>query len=254
MRVHLRAFVLAVSASLVVGVLAAPVAAVVEEEPGPVVGPERRASVTLLNGKPGAVDVCVGRSEVASGLRFTRWTGTKVDAGVVKVRFFQARAGACKGRAIAVRRLTLKGGEDLTLVLKLGRPRVVVFENGRDLDSVLGSPDRHAAALRHAARARDVDFEPGCWHAGATLTRVGPDPKNAGDHVYVCGADEDMEFGFRATRLRDQAELVKERVQDLRVGHRYEIYLVGWNRASYRFVVVKRKSGPARIEPAGATE
>jgi hypothetical protein len=86
--------------------------------------------LAFVNGIPGkSVDVCVGDSEVKSGLRYGRWFDRTLAPGERTVRFRAASAGTCKGRTLARKTFDLEANVDATIVVTARSPKVVSFNN-----------------------------------------------------------------------------------------------------------------------------
>ncbi len=234
---------LATTASVALGLtaIAAPAAAVV-------LPPERTtATVTVVQGIPGNVDICVGGKEVASDVAFGKWASRTVETlRVYKVRVFRPDPRACAGTKLISRKVDLTAGRDVSLVLKLGSPRVVMFENPplRIAADVPELPADFAfVSLRHAARARDVAMNLGYSFPVPPLLAGEPLPVeygwNAGDEQWL-EMPAMLDVLVAAKRLSSGERLLKTKAINLSGGKYHEVYLVGWNKASYRWVVVRR--------------
>ncbi|MFO7532614.1 MAG: DUF4397 domain-containing protein [Candidatus Limnocylindrales bacterium] len=113
----------AVAAVLSLGVFAAPVGAV---DP---------TSAALLNGVPTAVDVCVGRTEIVSNLRYGRVLFFRdIEAGQYRFVIRKAAPGKCKGIILGVVTPTWQAGENHTSVLWQPFSKLLVKTFTNDMD------------------------------------------------------------------------------------------------------------------------
>ena len=234
---------LATTASVALGLtaIAAPAAAVtLPPEP-------TTATVTVVQGIPGNVDICVGGKEIASDVAFGKWASRTVEKlRVYKVRVFRPDPRACAGKKLISRKVELTAGRDVSLVLKLGSPRVVMFENPPMRIAADGPylPNDYAVvALRHAARAREVGMRFGYSKPIPPLMAEELPPRelgwNAGDEQWL-EMPSTLDLMVAATRLSSGERLVKSKSVNLSGGKYHEVYLVGWNKATYKWVVVRR--------------
>jgi hypothetical protein len=130
----------ALAMALAVGVIGAPVAAA-------------NPKLLLVNGIPGrTVDVCVGNTEVKSGLKYGAYVQRIVAPGIRTIRFRAASPGNCNGAILASRTRDFLVDEDLTLVgTKKSPNKVVVFVN-----PPLGA-STNSGAFRYAGDLGDIN-------------------------------------------------------------------------------------------------
>ena len=229
------------TSALLLTAVGAPASAI-PEEPRPLPG----ATITVVQGIPGNVDICVGGKEIASDVPFGQWaTRADVEPRTYKVRVFRPDPRTCAGDKIMGRKVELWPGRDMSMVLKLGRPRVVMFENGEFGPDVADGPGSYVpVALRHAARARDVEMQFGYSMPVPPEIFIadepGMEPWNAGDEAFI---GMPTEIRLMVGARRDGERLVRPKPVRLIAGKMHEVYLVGSNKATYRWVVVRRPMG-----------
>ena len=138
----IRALVMAALATaLAVGAIGAPAAAA-------------NPKLLLVNGIPGrTVDVCVGNTEVKSGLEYGAFAKRFVAPGNKTIRFRVASAGNCNGSTLAAYTRNFLIDEDLALALRRRKfpSKVVVFVN-----PPLGA-STNSAAFRYAGDLGDIN-------------------------------------------------------------------------------------------------
>ena len=114
--------------------------------------------LTIVQGTPGIkVDICVGRTEVASKLAYGKYTRETVSAGAKLIRFHKAAPGTCTGAKITAWARTVVAGSDTTVALTRFAPRVVAFPD--NLTSTPVPPVGWARVImRHAADIGTAGF------------------------------------------------------------------------------------------------
>ncbi len=240
-------FVTAASAAaLLVTALASPAAAV------DVLPPDLPdARVTVVQGISGAVDICVGGKEIKSGVKFSKWATATVSPRVYRIRVFRPDDRTCAGKKIIDRKVNLFPNRDVTLILKSGKPRVRLFDNNLMRPADLPEPEWVPVAVRHAARAYRIEMTVGI---GVDVPPIGPvappigisgtgsvfgEPWSSGDQIATMAPDL-LDVFVVAHRGTPPRQIVRAKMVDLKPGKSHEIYLVGWNRESYRWVVIRR--------------
>ncbi|MFV2063118.1 MAG: hypothetical protein ACC726_06335 [Chloroflexota bacterium] len=233
-----RVLASAAVAALAITALGAPAAA----------EPPLETSVTVVQGFPGRIDVCIGGKEVASNLRFGKSLTTIIEPGRLRVKVFKADARKCRGRLIVTRRVLLEQGSDTTFAVKKQRPNLLVFRN-----MFMATPDVDELelmwvpfALRHAARARDTEMTMGIGIDVPPNEEIVPlsngsifdAPWGPGDELIVPVPDI-LDVFMSARNASTNKRLLDARVIDIKPTKRYEVYLVGY-RNNYRWVVVKK--------------
>ena len=235
------------AAALLITASATPTVAVDVPPPDP---PDAR--ITVVQGVPGAVDICVGGREIRSGVKFGKWATTTVSPRVYRIRVFRPDDRNCAGKKIIDRKVNLFPNRDVTLILKLGKPRVRLFDNNLiGPAGELPEPEWVPVAVRHAARAYKIEMTVGI---GVDVPPVGPvvppvgtsgtasvfgEPWSSGDQIATMAPDL-LDVFVVAHRGTPPLQIVQAKMVDLKPGRSHEIYLVGWNRETYRWVVIRR--------------
>lgn len=215
---------------------------------GTPVAADTKADLTLVNGIPSkAVDVCVGKKEVRSGLRYGGKTFKRVGVGAKKVTFRVKSPGRCKGNVLARKTITLGNEDDYTLVaIKRGQKKVVAFDNDQAGSQFFPSADPLDTALvwRHAANIRDVGFVIGLapidvnyWeHAGDIIW-------NKGDQRIDQMALVNQPYISVLSVVAPFSELgyAGPTYTDVYPGYRYEWIFVGTNERNAKIVKILRE-------------
>jgi hypothetical protein len=222
-----RLLVTAIAAAvLALGTLGVPVAAA-------------NAKLAIVNGIPGrSVDVCVGATEVRSGLRYGQWFQRSQAPGNRTLRFRAASAGRCRGTILAQRTMTIASDADLTIVATKKGTRVISFDN--DGLGTLGSPsavDFGYIAVRHAG---DMGAAVMRYQTNGLAYTPSVDPTFLKHDENIAnsysGPTDLILFATRAGSLVAFARVLKH----VHGARRVEMILVGSNEANARFVYVGR--------------
>jgi len=153
----------AVSASLILGVLAIPATAV-----------DSTASALGINAIPGTkIDVCANGKVVVSGLRYSRAHRRKMIEPISQTwKIRKAAAVRCTGKRLAKFTYTFKADTKYTIVYWRPRSevRVRVYVNA---PNTLG-PDEASMTFRHMARAGAIDVLAWQLVPAPTANKTGP--------------------------------------------------------------------------------
>jgi hypothetical protein len=209
----------ALAMALAVGVVGAPVAAA-------------NPKLLFVNGIPGrTVDVCVGNTEVRSGLKYGAHAQRFVAPGIRTVRFRVASAGNCNGTILAAHTRNFLVDEDLTLVgTKKSPSKVVVFVN-----PPLGA-STNSAAFRYAGDLGDINvaLQLSTFMAPAALAPAW----DKGSQYYLAPS---VSFWMGITLWRaDTVDPFRDSMVQAVDGYRSEFILVGTTTANDRLIKVRR--------------
>lgn len=220
----------------------------------PAAAADTTGTLAIVNGHPGQrVDICIGKKEQRSGVPYGSYYRKDVIATGKRVVSFYKRNDrrTCGGTKLGAKTLDIQPGDDVTIVLTKGSPKVVVFDNTSP--SFLGEiPPRGApypgiAILSWASAANfDSNLLYTYWSPNSEFPAA--PAVNAiwskGDR-YLASFPPDYFLRLRAT-LPEAAETVAQRTVYLKASRRYEWILVGSNPANARFVLINRGvSGPS---------
>lgn len=117
----------------------------------PAVAEDPPSRVMLLNGLPAKIDVCFGRTEIASRLRYRRavlWEA--FVPGTYRFVIRKARAGQCTGRRLGIATRTVPADGNISLVIWRPSRKVQIktFPNETTIESL----EQPTVSIRHAAR------------------------------------------------------------------------------------------------------
>ncbi len=213
----------------------------------PATAADDTGTLAIVNGRPGAaVDICIGKRELHSGVRY----GSVFRKDVIKpgrkvIRFYKRNdAQTCGGTRFASRVIEVVAGMDLTIVLTRRAPKVVIFDNTDPyfLGQVppRGEPLTSAVFGWRSAADFAADFHFTWWS---------PNPEQpispADDTVWTKGAEftygtePDVLWRIRATTPGTDVTLAQKSAMT-KVSRRYEWVLVGTDRANAQFVLINR--------------
>ena len=209
----------ALATALAVGAIGAPVAAA-------------NPKLLLVNGIPGrTVDVCVGNTEVKSGLKYGAFAQRFVAPGNKTIRFRVASAGNCNGSTLAAYTRNFLIDEDLTLVgTKKSPSKVVVFVN-----PPLGA-STNSAAFRYAGDLGDINvvLQLSTFVAPTALAPAW----DKGSQYYIAPS---VSFWMGITLWRaDTVDPFRDSMVQAVDGYRSEFILVGTTTANDKLIKVRR--------------
>jgi len=211
----------ALTAALAIGTLAAP--AVAQLDP----------VLALVNGIPGrTVDVCIGNSEVRSGLRYGAFTVRTVGLGSRTIRFRTASPGSCNGNVLAQTTLILVADDDRTVVAARRAPKVVVFDNRPFPPTTNGR-----ATFGYAGDLGDIHVAP--VFIGFSAPAAPPPSFDKGDRSHLAfnvpfAVSYNLFLAGRSQTFRETAFL------SIETGQRLEVILVGSSLRNDRVVLIRR--------------
>jgi len=209
----------ALAMALAVGAIGAPVAAA-------------NPKLLLVNGIPGrTVDVCVGNTEVKSGLKYGAYVQRIVAPGIRTIRFRAASPGNCNGAILASRTRDFLVDEDLTLVgTKKSPNKVVVFVN-----PPLGA-STNSAAFRYAGYLGDINV---ALQLSTFITPAALAPAWDKGSQYYIAPSVSFWLGISLWRANTVDPFRESMVQAVD-GYRSEYILVGTTTANDKLVKVRR--------------
>ena len=122
---------------MALGVFAVPASAAVQTD------------LAWINGLPGKVDVCIGRTEIISNLRYGRAKFYLWEPGTFRFVIRKAAAGKCNGRKLGVVRTTIGASGDQTAVIwkPFRKLKIKVFDNDTTVEAGASS-----LVYRHMAK------------------------------------------------------------------------------------------------------
>ncbi len=110
------------AAALAISALGAPVAAA------------GSGKMTVVQGRPGQVDVCVNNKEVKSGAIYGSAFARTFGTGQKRITVFKKNYRKCGGVKVASRLVKFPNGSDLTIVVTKFNPKIMVFDNKKPID------------------------------------------------------------------------------------------------------------------------
>jgi hypothetical protein len=192
--------------------------------------------LAFVNGIPGkTVDVCVGDTEIKSGLRYGRWFDHTFAPGERRVKFRNASPGTCKGKTLARRTYELEADVDGTIVATAEAPKLVDFDNTLSpapVGNVNWVAARHAADLGAAVITQHVGF--------AISPSAVPVPFEKGDSWRDTFGTSTLAMLFAAYRPAKGSPFLGPGEVLTYSGRRSEIILVGTRPSNARFVTIMR--------------
>jgi hypothetical protein len=220
----------------------------------PATAADTAGTLAIVNGHPGQrVDICIGKKEQRSGAPYGSYYRKDVIGTGKRVVSFYKRNDrrTCGGTKLGAKVLDIQPGDDLTIVLTKGSPKVVVFDNTSPsyLGEIppRGTPYPGIAILSWASAANfDANLLYTYWSPNAEFP-AGPaaNPVWSKGQRYLASFTPDYYLRLRAT-LPEAAETVAQRTVYLKASRRYEWVLVGTTPANARFVLINRGvSGPS---------
>jgi hypothetical protein len=193
--------------------------------------------LAFVNGIPGQVlDVCVGRRELKSNLRYGRWFEATVGTGEHMVKFRRASSGTCKGTTLARQPLNLATDVDRTVVATARSPKVVVFDNRL---APAPTVNNNWMAVRHAADVGSVVFS---IVSGSTVSPSAPPAAFTKGSQWMdrWGPGANLPILFSAFKPSKASPFVGPAQVLTYEGRRHEVVLVGSRTSNARFVIIVR--------------
>ena len=217
----------AVGTALMIGVFGGPAAAL---DPAP-------ARVLLINGIPSKVDICFGKTEAVSNLRYGRaavWEELLPGSYRYVVRL--AKVGKCTGKLLGFATKTFASDGNYSLVIWRAFRKVSIKQFTNDVS--LEAADRPTISVRHAAR-NPATIDVWLWEhvrpfpSAFEPTIGGLRRGNASAPIAVRPGQYSADiYASRRTRAFDWAGYWSE----AEPGTATALYLIGTSKATYRVV------------------
>jgi hypothetical protein len=201
-----------------------------------------KGTIAVVNGSPGQrIDVCFGRKEIRSGLKYGQKVVRRMGAGSKVLRIYKANRRVCRGRLLARESFPFPARSDHTIVISRFGPRIQHFDNKDFGGPAAPGPAsvlfwRNASDIAGVSLDLDADFPAPLPFAPAV------DPVWAkGNQKLLGNADPSLIVITTVFSIADTATILGEADARLvKLLFRYEWILIGTNPFNARLLVIKR--------------